>query len=121
EVVGVLDALRPAFNIAAPSQAAAIAALADQDHLRAGVGQIAAERERIERALDAAGLVHTPSLANFVFVRCDAPLEQAFDSLLAAGLIVRPIPVRGEAWLRITVGHPADNDRLLGRLVEAIR
>ena len=68
-----------------------------------------------------AGIAHTPTLANFVFVRCDAPLEQAFDRLLAAGLIVRPIPVRGEAWLRITVGKAADNDRLLAELVDAIR
>ncbi|MDQ2861567.1 MAG: histidinol-phosphate transaminase [Pseudomonadota bacterium] len=121
EVVAALDRPRPAFNIAGPSQAAAVAALADQVHLRAAVADIAGERGRIERALDAAGIVHTRSWANFVFVRCDAPLEQAFDRLLAAGLIVRPIPVRGEAWLRITVGKAADNDRLLAELVDAIR
>ncbi len=121
EVVAALDRPRPAFNIAGPSQAAAVAALADQDHLRAAVADIAGERGRIEAALDAAEIVHTRSLANFVFVRCDAPLDQAFDRLLAAGLIVRPIPVRGEAWLRITVGKPTDNDRLLAELVDAIR
>ncbi len=121
EVVAALDRPRPAFNIAAPSQAAAVAALADRGHLRAAVADIAGERGRMERALGEAGIVHTRSMANFVFVRCDAPLDQAFDRLLAAGLIVRPIPVRGEAWLRITVGKPADNDRLLAELVDAIR
>lgn len=121
EVVAALDRARPAFNIAAPSQAAAVAALADQGHLRAAVADIAGERDRIEAALDAAGIAHTASMANFVFVRCDAPLEQAFDRLLAAGLIVRPIPVRGEAWLRITVGKAAHNDRLIAQLVDAIR
>ena len=121
EVVAALDRARPAFNIAAPSQAAAIAALADQAHLRAAVADIAGERDRIERALGAAGIVHTRSVANFVFVRCDAPLDEAFDGLLAAGLIVRPIPVRGEAWLRITVGKAVDNDRLIDHLIGAIR
>jgi histidinol-phosphate aminotransferase len=121
EVVAALDALRPAFNIASPSQAAAIAALADQPHLQASVTRIAAERERIEARLADAGIVHTPSLANFVFVRCGGPLETAFDRLLKAGLIVRPIPIRGEAWLRITVGRPEHNDDLLAHLIDAVR
>jgi len=121
DVVGALDALRPAFNISSPSQAAAIAALADQDHMRAGVAKIAAERDRVEAALSEAGVFHTPSLANFAFVRCRGSLEATFDRLLRAGLIVRPIPIRGEAWLRITVGKPADNDALLAHLIEAIR
>jgi histidinol-phosphate aminotransferase len=120
EVVGALDALRPAFNIASPSQAAAIAALADQGHMRAGVARIAAERDRIEARLREAGVVHTPSMANFAFVRCRDSLASTFDRLLRAGLIVRPIPIRGEAWLRITVGKPADNDDLLAQLIDAI-
>jgi histidinol-phosphate aminotransferase len=120
EVVAALDALRPAFNIASPSQAAAIAALGDQDYLRAGVVAIAAERERMQARLREAGVFHTPSWANFVFVRCEGSLDSVFDRLLRAGLIVRPMAIRGGAYLRITVGKRAHNDELLTHLIDAI-
>jgi histidinol-phosphate aminotransferase len=116
-VVEAIDRLRPAFNIASPSQAAAVAALADRDHLNHGVQEIIGERIRMERALDAAGRFHTVSQANFVFVRARGPIEAAFDRLLAAGLIVRPIRFGGEGYFRITVGHRGDNERMLAELI----
>jgi histidinol-phosphate aminotransferase len=115
EVIDAFDRLRPAFNLTAVSQAAAIAALGDQDHMRRGVAAIVAERARVEAALTAAGVFHTPSQGNFVFVRSPGPIGEAFDRLLGAGLIVRPIPV-GEGYFRITLGEAADNDRMLAAL-----
>jgi histidinol-phosphate aminotransferase len=118
EVIDAFDRLRPAFNLTTVSQAAAVAALADQDHMRRGTAAIVAERERMQRALTAAGVVHTPSQANFVFVRSPGPADEVFDRLLAAGLIVRPIRV-GDGHFRVTVGLPADNDRMLAQLTGA--
>ena len=118
EVIDAFDRLRPAFNLTTPSQAAAIAALADQDHMRQGAAAIVRERERMQMALTEAGIFHTPSQANFVFVRSPGPIDEVFDRLLAAGLIVRPIRV-GEGYFRITVGMPADNDRMLAELARA--
>jgi histidinol-phosphate aminotransferase len=120
EVIEAFDRLRPAFNLTRPSQAAAIAALADQDHLRRGVETVVAERARMERALTEAGLFHTPSQANFVFVRSPGPIGAAFERLLAAGLIVRPIPV-GDGYFRITVGTRADNDKMMAELTAMAR
>ena len=111
----MFDRLRPAFNLTRPSQAAAIAALTDHDHLRHGVEAVVAERARMERALTKAGLFHTPSQANFIFVRSPGPIEATFERLLAAGLIVRPIPV-GDGYFRISVGMRADNDKVLAEL-----
>ncbi len=118
EVIDAFDRLRPAFNLTTVSQAAAIAALADQDHMRRGAAAIVAERERMHRVLTAAGVFHTSSQANFVFVRSPGAIDEVFDRLLAAGLIVRPIRV-GEGYFRITVGAPADNDRMLAALTGA--
>ena len=115
EVAEAFDRLRPAFNLTRPSQAAAMAALADQDHLRHGVEAVVAERARMERALTKAGLFHTTSQANFIFVRSPGPIEATFERLLAAGLIVRPIPV-GDGYFRISVGMRADNDKVLAEL-----
>jgi histidinol-phosphate aminotransferase len=115
DVVDAFDRLRPAFNLTTASQAAAIAALADQDHMRRGVRAIAAERGRMQRALSEAGISHTTSHCNFVFVRSPIAIHEAFDRLLAAGLIARPIPV-DEGYFRITVGKRAENDKVLAAL-----
>ena len=87
--------------------------------MRRGTAAIVAERERMQRALTAAGVVHTPSQANFVFVAQPVGARRGVrSSLLAAGLIVRLIRV-GEGHFRITVGKPADNDRMLAELTGA--
>ena len=68
-VLAALERLRPAFNLTSASQGAAVAALDDRNHLRKGVEAIVTERDRMERALSDAGIFHTSSQANFVFVR----------------------------------------------------
>jgi histidinol-phosphate aminotransferase len=120
EVLDAFDRLRPAFNLTSVSQAAAIAALGDQAHLRRGVEAVTAERARMEEALTEAGLFHTASQANFIFVRSPQPLDVAFERLLAAGLIVRPIRF-GAGYFRITVGEAAINDRVLDELLAMSR
>jgi histidinol-phosphate/aromatic aminotransferase/cobyric acid decarboxylase-like protein len=50
-----------------------------------------------------------------VFVRSPISIDKAFDRLLAAGLIVRPIGL-DEGYFRITVGMPPDNDKVLAEL-----
>jgi len=118
-LVGYLDRLRPPFNVTAISQAAALAALADVDHLSRTVALTIAERGRVEAALDALGIEHTRSQANFVFVRAPAGPEATTARLLRDGLIIRPTPVAG-GWVRITIGRPADNDRLIAALPAAL-
>jgi histidinol-phosphate aminotransferase len=115
EVIDAAEQLRPAFNITSPSQAAAVAALGDQAHLRHDVAAIVAERERMQARLAEMGVFHTPSEANFVFVRSPIPLDDAFAKFLAAGVIVRPIRF-APGYFRITVGQPAENDRVLAAL-----
>ena len=74
----------------------------------------------MERALSELQIRHTTSKANFVFVECRRPVAEVAETLLSRGLIVRPIPVGEPGWLRITVGRPADNDRLLAELPAAL-
>lgn len=119
ELVGYLDRLRPPFNVTAASQAAALAALADVEHLERTVALTIAERGRVETALAALGIEHTRSHANFVFLKTPAGPEATTERLLQEGLIIRPTPVAG-GWVRITIGRPADNDRLIAALPAAL-
>jgi histidinol-phosphate aminotransferase len=121
EMVGYLDRIRPAFNITSLSQVAALAALGDTEHLAHVVRTTRAERARVAQALDELQIRHAPSQANFVLVESRRPVAEAADQLLSEGVIVRPVPIGQNGWLRITIGRPQDNDRMLAALPGAIR
>lgn len=117
EVADLMNRVRQPFNNNALALLAAEVALADQDHVRHSVALNNSERARIEAALPALGLSALPSQANFLaidFGRDAAPIHQ---KLLEHGIIVRPTAsYEMPHFLRITIGTPAQNDRLLAAL-----
>jgi histidinol-phosphate aminotransferase len=74
----------------------------------------------VQRGLDALNLTYVPSMANFVMVNVgDATAVNA--RLLQAGVIVRPMAMYGlTEWLRISIGLPPENSRLLEALATAL-
>ncbi len=109
------------YNINCLAQATVAERLATD--ISAQVAEIRAERRRMAGALAACGAIERvyPSDANFLLVRTPAP-DRLYDALIAAGVIVRNRSrVRGcEGCLRITIGRPEENDRML-RTVENFR
>lgn len=86
---------------------------------RTHVAEVIAERKRMAAALAARAAVLRvwPSAANFLLVEFGDP-GGALERCHAAGLLVRDLrhaPTLGQA-LRISVGTPAQNDRLLASL-----
>jgi histidinol-phosphate aminotransferase len=62
-----------------------------------------------------------PSAANFVLVKVGDGMR-VFGALQAKGVIVRPVKMYGlPEWVRITVGTPEQNERLLTELAAAVR
>lgn len=120
EIVGYLNRVRAPFNVNAIAQAAARAALEDQDHLRRYVELNRVERARVGEALRALGLEVAPSQANFVLANFRRPGREVYDALLRKGVIVRPMPAPIDTWLRITVGFPEENDRMLAAVRELV-
>jgi len=121
EVADVLNRLRPAFNVNSLAQAGALAALADQAHMRSAVSQTMRELSRVETELRRLGLWTAPSAGNFLLLRVEAPAAPVYEHLLRCGLIVRPLVGYGlRDCLRISIGLPADNDRLLATLPQAL-
>jgi len=117
EVAEVLNRLRPAFNVNSVAQAGALAALADQAHMRQAVDRTMSELSRVEAEFRRLGLWTAPSSANFLLLRLDRPAAPVFEQLLRRGLIVRPLAGYGLAnCLRISIGLRQDNDRLLAAL-----
>jgi histidinol-phosphate aminotransferase len=122
EIAEVLNRLRPAFNVNSIAQAGATAALADQAHMRRAVSVTMQELSRVETALTRLGLWCAPSACNFLLVHIGAKAAQVFERLLRVGLIVRPVGSYGLGeYLRVSIGLPQDNDRLLRELPALLR
>ena len=114
EVIGLLDRLRDSYNVNRLSQAAALAAIGDVDHLRANVGRVKATRDRCLAEFAARGWFTYPSKANFIFteprdtrgVAGPEVARAAYDFLCARKVLVRHFPSHAltASFLRITVG-----------------
>jgi len=119
EVADVLNRLRPAFNVNSLAQAGALAALSDpaQAHMRCAVTATMSELTRVQAAISRMGLWSAPSATNFLLVQVGARAAQVYQQLLRQGLIVRPVADYGlPDCLRISIGLPEHNDRLLAAL-----
>ena len=113
-VVALFARVKYPYNINCLAQEAVAERLA-QD-VSPQVARLCAERERLLPALAACPAIERvyPSDANFILVRTPRP-DRMYDALIAAGVIVRNrsrIP-GCEGCLRITVGTPAENARML--------
>lgn len=117
EVVEAVDIVREPFNSNVPGQAAALAALEDEAHVRRTLDLVRSEREGLARALRERGHRVLPSLANFLFVDVQRDAAAVYRELVAQGVIVRPLRAYGfDTALRISIGSPEENARLLTAL-----
>jgi histidinol-phosphate aminotransferase len=113
EFAGLLNRMRQPFNVNALAQAAAIAALDDGAFVERCVRENRMGLRRLEAGVTQLGLEFVPSEANFLLVKVGDGAA-VFAALQARGMIVRPLkPYHLPEWLRITVGTPDQNERLL--------
>jgi len=118
-----LDKLRMPYNVNVLTAAAADFLLERHDVFDRQTAAIVAERARLEAVLDGMERVtRFPSAANFVLVRVpDGP--GAFEALRQRGILVRTFhgshPLLAHC-LRLTVGTPDENTRMLDALAAAL-
>jgi histidinol-phosphate aminotransferase len=120
-LVAEMNKLRTPFNVTSVGQAAALAALDDSEHVRRSVAMNRAERRRLFLELTKLHLSPIRSETNFLFVPIGPHAKSLCDELLHEGVIVRPLGWMGfpEA-IRISVGNPAENTKLLSALSYAL-
>jgi histidinol-phosphate aminotransferase len=123
EVIALLRRILPPYPLPRPCVASAMEALSPQGQAaaRERIGVVRAERTRMAEALRSLPGVRAvlPSQANFLAVRFDDP-GRAYGRLYEAGIVVRDVrryPGLGDA-LRITLGTPQENARVLAVLGE---
>lgn len=120
-VADLMNRVRQPFNCNNLALAGAIAALDDAEFLTESYKLNAAGMQQIVAGLDALGLKHLPSHANFVTFHI-ADAAGVNQKLLKQGVIVRPLA--GYAmhdWLRVTIGTEAENARFLEALKLAVQ
>src|SRR3974377_422989 len=120
-LVAEMNKLRTPFNVTNVGQPAALAALDDTEHVRRSVEMNRRERQRLNDELQKLGLSPVPSETNFLFIPMGPQPKSLCDELLHEGVIVRPLGWMGfpEA-LRISVGSPSENTKLLGAMSSAL-
>ena len=116
-IVELMSRVKYPYNINAAAQKLALEAL--ESPIEAQVKTILEERARLERELPRFPFVRKvwPSNANFLLVQVD-DADATYDHLTRDGIIVRNRNrVKGcQGCLRITVGMPEENDKLLKSL-----
>jgi histidinol-phosphate aminotransferase len=117
DAIALMNRIRQPFNVNSLAQAAALAALEDESHILECVRMIEAGRHYLYDEFTALGLRYVPSRANFIIADVGRSATEIYQKLLHEGVIVRPMtPFGMETALRITVGTPEENRRLVKAL-----
>ena len=127
DLVASLNRIRGPFNVTNHGQAAALAAIGDQEFVARSRDHNAAELARFEQLIESLGnhgLRALPSKCNFSLVLFEGAVtaEQAYNALAEGGYATRWLPGQGlPHGLRITIGTTAQMDdvaRIMRTLVE---
>ncbi|HEX3857627.1 MAG TPA: aminotransferase class I/II-fold pyridoxal phosphate-dependent enzyme [Verrucomicrobiae bacterium] len=120
DLIAALEKTRQPFNINSLAQAAALAALDDDEHVRETRSNNFGGLQFFEKAFRDLKLEFVPSFANFILVRVGEG-QKIFDAMQKQGVIVRPMGgYQLPEWIRISVGTPKENERSLGALKTAL-
>jgi len=117
DAIALMNRIRQPFNVNSLAQVAALAALDDEAHILECVRMIEAGRHFLYDEFKRIGLQYVPSRANFILVDVGRNAADIYQKLLHQGVIVRPMTPFGlETALRITVGTPEENRKLVKAL-----
>ena len=115
----LLNRVRQPFNVNSIAQAAAIAAVGDGEFVSRSREINREGLQTLSQGLSGLGFTVVPSIGNFVLVDIGQPAIPYYEALLRHGIIVRPVANYGlPNHLRITVGMPEQNQRLLAAIEE---
>jgi histidinol-phosphate aminotransferase len=122
DMVALLDKARAPFNVNAPAQRAALAALDDEAHVANSRRINECGRAYLADRLERLGVRFPASAANFLLLDVRRDGRAVTEALLRRGVIVRPLGGGSLAThIRVTVGTPEENERFVEALTEVLR
>ena len=121
ETAALLNRVRSPFNVNLPAQAAATAALADEEHVTRTVALNAEGRDYFYAEFERMGLDYVPSEGNFVLVDVGRDARAVFEALQHRGVIIRSAHGMGlPHHIRVTTGTMPQNQRFIAALKEVL-
>jgi histidinol-phosphate aminotransferase len=116
-VVKYFNKMKPPYNISTINQKAALKSLANSELLKKRVRKIITERERLAKNLKKMSIIEKifPSDSNFLLVKTKNA-DLIYNELIDNKIIVRNRNKIVPGCLRITVGTPGENNRLIRTL-----
>jgi histidinol-phosphate aminotransferase len=120
ELIGLLHRVRQPFNVNSVAQAAATAAMDDIEFVDMCRAENESGRQVLCEGLSSLGCETVGGAANFV-LSCVGDGVAVFEALQQRGIIVRPLAPYGmPEYVRITIGRPYENQRLLRTLAQLL-
>jgi histidinol-phosphate aminotransferase len=121
EIISVLNKIKPPYNVNKLSQQSAIDQLQKVQKLNKDISSLKAEKEVLLKVLVEVNFVKKiyPTDANFILLKVDNA-EKRYAQLLEKGIVVRNRSSQPlcENTLRITIGTPSENKKLIATLKE---
>jgi len=121
ELIALMQRVRQPFNVNAPAQWAALAALDDTDHVRKSLEVNRQGLEYLQTEFDKLKLKYVPSQGNFILVHVGKG-QEVFKQLLTQGVIVRPMGgYKFPEHVRVTVGTMEENRKFIEALQKVVK
>jgi histidinol-phosphate aminotransferase len=120
EIIAVMNKVKAPYNLSEAAQQLALSALEKSAQVRRNIEVILAERHRLAKKLEELHCVIKvyPSDANFLLVKT-VDAKAIYQQLIEQGIVVRDRSnvQLCEGCLRITIGTPEENEKVLVGMV----
>jgi histidinol-phosphate aminotransferase len=121
DLADLMHRVRQPFNTNLLAQVGALAALDDDSFLHETVSAVHRGLDFLYKELEKLGVRFFPTQTNFFLVDLGREAKSIFEDMLRRGVIVRPMTAYGYPnYIRISVGLPEENKRLVEALREVI-
>ncbi len=121
EISSYLHRVRQPFNVNEPAQAGALAALQDEDHYQKTMAMTRDGITWLQEEINQLDCSCFTTQTNFFLVDVKADCKKLYEQMLLKGVIIRPMGAYGyPSYIRITVGTPAENQRLVKALAASL-
>lgn len=119
EIIGILNKIKPPYNVNELTQQRAFNRLLDSVKLNSEVSDILKERKLLFEVLNEVKIIEEiyASDANFILVKVDDATKR-YNELLEKGIVIRNRTSQPlcENTLRLTIGTKSENKKLIGAL-----
>jgi len=121
-IIGLYEKIRPPFNVTIQGQAAALAALSDQEFAEESFRNNRRVMDYYCHELDRMGVNYIPGQTNFIATDTGRDSRGVFQALMKRGYIVRPCYIfgMGDSWIRVTIGTMEQMKGFVEALKEAL-